>query len=1060
MDQSNINSDPSILLLNEVEILLAQTRLMELYLKQAQASAANETLRVDQQHQVELATLRAALAAQENIPPIVVPDPELIQKVETIEAELDANRLLLNQRDHDLAATQADAARLRGEIADLELSRQQSQAAALESVTARKSLQAELATLRRELEAKRHEFAEQQRDAWEIEHALRRQLTQLQSDLNDKESWSQNAANELAQSRNDIAALRERVAELELRRQQAQNNAAVELEQTRSRFEAETGELRTALAARAEAEQQSRAGLAQVEENLQSKILALKDQLEQKQQQLENRDAEWRQAQSDLAAANRRVGDLDEANRQAAADAAAFERAKQSYETDRAELHHEIAVKERELTQRYEAVTAVELALHGKIQVLQQELARSHDERASQGSELDKAREEIAQLTARIGEIDSAREQAESAGMRVAEETRQRLEDELDRLHAVLAQKEFALKERENGYKALEDRLTEETQQLRSQLEEQQKSFAAAHAELTLAQAKIAALQEESGARDRERQRAEENWQRSGIIQKELQERLQARSQELQAAKTAADQLKDEFHNQRNELQLELARKQLLADSRGAEVGDLRDSLGQLAEQLAQAELAQRDSAARLRQAEQSQAPQQNQLAALNEAHRERYQALETRLEQERTNADELRRQVQVLERQANQRETEFNEKNQRLDNAKVETSSLQSRLAALESQLAQERASTNQLRLQIQEVERSASERERALDEKSASLDSIRAQASADQARLHELESQLEKHQADAGESEQARSALASEIDSLRQELQRKSWALAQQQASVENLALAHKEQIHKLEGQLNEQRSSATAQAGELDHVHVQAAALRRRIEELETALSHAEVAALSRAEQLLEERAARDQESTTALPQNSPDVEQRSAAQTRLEQSLHAEIDRLVREVQERNQILQNRNDELVRVKAEMDSIHERFAQLELSTSQSEAAAQNESEHMRTEFQAQLALLQAELSQKEWALEERHAVASGTEQELRLEIDALRRQQAKLGERDTGAFVIGDRELNRSQREHAANLREISAGADTGGSNSTSDSQQRRWRTGFAWKRRWKG
>ena len=162
MDQSSfINSDPSILLLNEIEILLAQTRLIELYLKQAQATAANETARLNQQHQTELASLRAALAARENIPPIVAPDPKLTQRVETIESELGANRLLINKRDRELAAAQADAARLRSEIAELEMVRQLAQTAALESARARESLQAELATLRQELEAKQHEFAEQ-----------------------------------------------------------------------------------------------------------------------------------------------------------------------------------------------------------------------------------------------------------------------------------------------------------------------------------------------------------------------------------------------------------------------------------------------------------------------------------------------------------------------------------------------------------------------------------------------------------------------------------------------------------------------------------------------------------------------------------------------------------------------------------------------------------------------------------------------------------------------------------------------------------------------------------
>jgi len=254
MEQSNIpKSDPSILLLNEIEILLAQTRLMELYLKQAQATAANETARINERHQAELAALRAALAAKENIAPIVAPDPELTQRLEESESELVAKQQILHQRDHELAAAQADAARLRGEIAELETARQLAQTAALESARARESLQAELATLRQELESKQHEFTQRQRDAQEMEQALRQQLTQLQNELNVQHSWSRNTTNEVEQSRNEIAVLRARVAELEARRQEAQSSSARELEQTRARFEAELDQLRAALGARAEA---------------------------------------------------------------------------------------------------------------------------------------------------------------------------------------------------------------------------------------------------------------------------------------------------------------------------------------------------------------------------------------------------------------------------------------------------------------------------------------------------------------------------------------------------------------------------------------------------------------------------------------------------------------------------------------------------------------------------------------------------------------------------------------------------------------------------------------
>ena len=55
-------SDPLTLLLNEIEILLTQSRLVELYFKQSQATAAYEGARAREQHQAELTGLRAALA--------------------------------------------------------------------------------------------------------------------------------------------------------------------------------------------------------------------------------------------------------------------------------------------------------------------------------------------------------------------------------------------------------------------------------------------------------------------------------------------------------------------------------------------------------------------------------------------------------------------------------------------------------------------------------------------------------------------------------------------------------------------------------------------------------------------------------------------------------------------------------------------------------------------------------------------------------------------------------------------------------------------------------------
>jgi hypothetical protein len=94
-------SDPAILLLNEIDILLAQTRLMELYLKQAQATAANENARLQEQHESELATLRAALAAKEKQlqeRPVVAVDHNLSASVEQLQRELSEKQQFLSGR--------------------------------------------------------------------------------------------------------------------------------------------------------------------------------------------------------------------------------------------------------------------------------------------------------------------------------------------------------------------------------------------------------------------------------------------------------------------------------------------------------------------------------------------------------------------------------------------------------------------------------------------------------------------------------------------------------------------------------------------------------------------------------------------------------------------------------------------------------------------------------------------------------------------------------------------------------------------------------------------------
>ena len=234
--------------------------------------------------------------------------------------------------------------------------------------------------------------------------------------------------------------------------------------------------------------------------------------------------------------------------------------------------------------------------------------------------------------------------------------------------------------------------------------------------------------------------------------------------------------------------------------------------------------------------------------------------------------------------------------------------------------------------------------------------------------------------------------------------------------------------------------------------------------KLDQLRVQLAEAQLIAESRAaenDDFKEQIAALNQRRAEPLSVNAPLEKQRHAlaqdhefSRREMEQSLRAEIERLVLEAEEKRRILQNRNDELVTVKASMDALQERLSAAETTTAGKVSAADAELERMRSEFQAQLALLQAELSQKDWALQEREAMSQSLEQNYRHEIDSLRQRLDEEKSRNVSAreeFTMGEIPIDpapgvplKSQvHEHPMD----------------SPAQGRRWHTDFAWKRRWK-
>jgi len=1045
------------MLLNEIEILLAQTRLMELYLKQSQATAANESARIHEQYQAELVVLRSALTDKEHALAKGLSaggevEKNLRDQIRSLENRLGENHSLLESRDAELQSAKATTAGLHQRIADLENARQRARALDEEAAMYRQGLQAELLALRDQLQKNQDDFQTQQSISRGLQENLQTQLAQLQDQLEEKQAHSQIISIELERAKHEMTALGRQVTELQTSSHQARVIAAQELEQARARFESELAGLQAALATRDRNLHDSENAFAEIERSLKIEIIALRSQLEQRQELIEFRDDELRDTHGQLAALQQRVVELETSHDSIVANAEEIDLIRRSFESEIAALQQEIAFKERALSQRQEAATAVELSLHSKIQALQEELARSRSAMEQREHELQNARTDGASLRQQLGQLESAAATVDLSARQLAEEKHRsvELETELAQLRLEIAglheqsiqselarrqleenwqhaatqreelesrlqakedeqrveqeQREAALRGQASQFRSVEDRLSAEIKSLRAQLEDRQRLWDQGHAELERLHSEIADLREGNSQSELSHRQIDEDRQRTVASQQELTASLQAKEQELSIAHATANELKSQFDAATGELQLQLAERGLLAQSRVMEIGNLKAEVQRLSEQLGRREsVASQATVDFYRETESSRAAHQAGLAALREEHRAKQQELENELGLEKQSATELRDRIQEVERRAGEIETALENRDQDFHSATSEAARLRARVRELET--------------------------------------------------LNQSETAAARNEAD-----QARMQSEAELAALRNDLQQKAWALAQQEATMEDLALAQRNQIQQLEAKLAEQQDSIKDRILDIERAQSQTHSLQRRIEELETELQHARLSGMAQAEQLRRQSVTQIDELNKQPGQKAAEIQENAMSQSTLEQSLRSEIDRLIDEAQERNQILQDRNDEVVRVKTEMDLLLDRFTQLESSASQAEAMLTGDSEQMRTEFQAQLALLQAELSQKEWALEERNATARGLEHNYLQEIESLRQQlaQKEIAKReDDRDFVLGEPQMQQGQNDAF----QVADGVKSLDGHSNQSDHERRWHRGFGWKRRWK-
>ena len=998
-------SAPSVQLLNEIDILLTQVRLAELYLKQAQAAAADQVARIHERYESQLENLRAAISQKE--PTVnassarIAATEHLRLQIQDLQARLEEQRRLLEQKDGGLRRLTAELETSRSQITQLQLTNDEALTTARDAERVRQDLQIELGKLRDEKAQQTLALEQHQSTSRELEQFLQDQLRRLQDELALEQARASIKESDLEHARaafqarlqESAALLDETKRQLEERRagfakverdlQERLNESDQQLRRKQAFLDESESELQkaraylAALQSRIVGLETDVAQAAAFKHETQRAHAALESEIAALRTDLDNRDRLLAERQAELATFRQNLAEL-ETSQQMAEQAAnsRWETAGSNYEAELAQLRvaltdreHAFAERERELKISLEGHTA-------EIAGLRSQLADGQSSLEQRTGELQEARSEIAALRERAAQLNLLQKQTERLLAAQAEQIRQRVRAELADLDARLVSKDRELQAvresaaelraslnatigdlrlelaekldlAEGRDKEVSD-LREKTRGLLEQIAQlessnQQLQAGAVDGNREAYQAELAALLDQLRLRDEalteqqakshgleermiaqvqdfqdrwaDRQRLLESREDAlARAQKEFDNHLRQKDDALQAHQMRATELQDSLNSKVNALQTQLQEKQRQFEITTFEIADLNASVSGLSEQIAQLASAARDA--------------ESQGAA----------------ELERVG---LEHQAELLDLRE-----ELRGKQHALAEQEARATELERRLGTHVSDLGTELAA-----------------KQRLLEAHEEALNTANSSAVALQERYTRLEASSRDEQIGAAkEFEHVRRVLEAELAGLRNELQQKDRDLAQRQAFVDHLVQKHESQIQTLEATLVELRQVAENRATELDQASSERQQLLCRIDQLESADADAEATAISRIEQITQRYEIQMAALHVEIEQKTVALEEHGAARNDLVRTYRAELSRLRTEPQEKPTPLDSRNEDLLDGKNAMESLRQRLTQLETAAAQAEQTGAEDQERLRVEYEAQLAALREELSQRE--------------------------------------------------------------------------------------------
>lgn len=991
----------------KAEIARLAQRVSDLELAAGEARAAARELELSRaKFQTDLDALHAELQSKEEAlqvreGAVAARDALLKGQIDDLRRELSENQELLDRRQRQLQDFQSQTVVLHERMATLEAENQRAVAnAATELESARTEAAAELAQLRGELDHKERLLAEHQSAVKALEQSNQDRLRALQQELTEKEISLETGEIELKKSKAEISALLGRITEIEASQKETQSLATRELEQTRESLRAGLANLQAQIGQKEHALQDREAQFAETERLLQAQIADLRNLFDGKRQELEGRERELQDFRSQLHDQQETNRELNSANERSKIALAESESLRQGLESDLSNLRNDIGQKKTAFAEREAGFAAAEHGLEEQVQELQSRLLERQGWLESRDRELERAQSEAAGLRAQISQLEIAVRTAGSTASLQTEQVRTELQSDLVELQAALKTSEGLLQEREAAFASIENNLNSALDRLRTELSETQSLRDREHTDLEQARSEISALRQQNS----ESELLHKQTAKLVSVQGEqIRERVRTEIEALEAQLRERDAGLLATRSRFNELQ-----------------GNFETKINELQCQLAEAKLLNDGRAAEI---------------------------------------DDLKSQVDRLREQSTQEENSLQQTEAALNR---EIARLQQNhdeeIATLREELRRNRAhhekcaasfetSEKQLLHELSDLRAQLTEKENLVDGREHDLGTARGELAAAYEKLTFLESS-HRQEKEAALRETNRTEAA-----LRAELTAKDRALEEHHESIERLEDQYRGQTDGLHDQVTDLRRLLDIRGAELEEAKAGTEALRQRVVALEAAVDEIEqtkreaqaAVATLQAELTLSAKTLREQELTAE----------------RQDHVLQSEITALQTVAKEKHVLLESRNEELVRVKAELDALQERLTELESSAKRAEEATASENENMRTELQAQIAYLQAELSQKDWALAERQgARRAETKPYLQHRESSTQRGMAPgTSEKRDNEFVLGEPRITETREERLQELDEPVTAVKTEDGQRFAAVHPRRWHSGWRWKRRWK-